>query len=292
MSAAALLAAIDAGDDAGVTAALAADPAAAAARDADGVSSTLHALYRGQAAIAERIAAALTELDVFEAAALGRIERLRELLAANPALATARSADGFTALHYPAFFGRGEAAAAAAALLDAGADVNARSDNAFSVLPIHSAVAGGHDAVVAVLVDAGADVNARQRHGWTPLHGAAQNGRLPRSRSCSPRARTARHATMTASTRSRSPARPATTGSSPASADRPGPPESGPPDGCDERFRDGRRHTLSSTTARVAPQSRRPWTSENSSNGHGTAIMTPSRSCSTCVSRGWTRQPG
>ena len=178
MSAAALLAAIDAGDDAGVTAALAADPAAAAARDADGVSATLHALYRGQAAIAERIAAALTELDVFEAAALGRIERLRELLAANPALATARSADGFTALHYPAFFGRGEAAAAAAALLDAGADVNARSDNAFSVLPIHSAVAGGHDAVVAVLVDAGADVNARQRHGWTPLHGAAQNGSL------------------------------------------------------------------------------------------------------------------
>jgi uncharacterized protein len=176
--AAPLFAAIDAGDDAGVAAVLAADARAAALRDGDGVSATMHALYRGQPAIAERIAAVLPELDVFEAAALGRIERLRELLAADPALATARSADGFTALHYPAFFGRGEAAAAATTLLAAGADVNARSDNPFAVLPIHSAVAGGHDAVVAVLVDAGADVNARQRHGWTPLHGAAQNGSL------------------------------------------------------------------------------------------------------------------
>ena len=173
-----ILAAIDSGDEASVAAALAAHPAVAAERDADGVSATLHALYRGQAAIAERIAAALPELDVFEAAALGRIERLHELLAADPGLARARSTDGFTALHYPAFFGRGEAAAAATALLAAGADVNARSDNAFSVLPIHSAVAGGHDAVVAVLVDAGADVNARQLHGWTPLHGAARNGSL------------------------------------------------------------------------------------------------------------------
>jgi ankyrin repeat protein len=178
MTAAELLAAIDAGDESVVAALLSADPAAAAARDADGVSAVMHALYREQAAIAERIAAALRELDVFEAAALGRVERVRDLLASDPTLATARSADGFSALHYPAFFGRGEAAAAAQALLAAGADVNARSDNAFSVLPIHSAVAGGHDEVVAVLVDSGADVNARQRHGWTPLQGAAQNGSL------------------------------------------------------------------------------------------------------------------
>jgi len=171
-------AAIDAGDAEGIAAALSGDPGVAAARDGDGVSATMHALYRGRADLAETIAAALPELDVFEAAALGRLPRLEALLAADPEVATARSADGFTALHYPAFFGVGDAAAATRALLAAGADVNARSANPFSVLPIHSATAGNHDDVVAVLIDAGADVNATQRHGWTPLHGAAQNGSL------------------------------------------------------------------------------------------------------------------
>jgi ankyrin repeat protein len=171
-----LFAAIDAGDGEAVRAALAADSTLAAARDADGVSATMHALYHGQAAIAEELAAALPELDVFEAAALARSDRARELLSADPSLAAARSPDGFTALHYPAFFGGDEAAATARALLDAGADVNARSTNDFWVLPLHSAVAGNHEAVAAVLIDAGADVNARQRHGWTPLHGAAQHG--------------------------------------------------------------------------------------------------------------------
>lgn len=171
-----LFAAIDAGDGAAVEALLAADVDLAAACDPDGVSATMHALYRGRPAIAETIAGALPALDVFEAAALGRVERVQELVAADPSLAKARSADGFTALHYPAFFGAGDAVAATRALLDAGADVNARSANPFSVLPLHSAVAGNHDAIVAVLLEAGADANATQRHGFTPLHGAAQNG--------------------------------------------------------------------------------------------------------------------
>lgn len=177
-TAADLFAAIDAGDGAVVDAALAAEPGLAEARDGDGVSATMHALYRGETAIAERIAAALPALDVFEAAALGGSDRLREILAADRAAALALSVDGFTALHYPAFFGRGDAAGATRILLAAGADVNARSANSLSVLPIHSAVAGGHDEVVAVLIGSGADVNARQRHGWTPLHGAARNGSL------------------------------------------------------------------------------------------------------------------
>jgi uncharacterized protein len=171
-------AAIDGGTAARVADALAADPALAEARDRDGVSATMHALYHGRPDVAETIAAALPELDVFEAAALGRLGRLGELLAAQPAVASARSADGFTALHFPAFFGIGDAAAASRLLIGAGADVNARSENSLSVLPIHSAVAANHDDVVAVLVDAGADVNARQSGGWTPLHGAAQNGSL------------------------------------------------------------------------------------------------------------------
>jgi ankyrin repeat protein len=175
-TAAELFEAIDRADDGAVAALLATDPGLARARDANGVSATMHAVYHGQPAIAERVAAALADLDVFEAAALARVDRVGELVAADPSLARAFSPDGFTALHYPAFFGGPDAPSTARALLNAGADVNARSANPFAVLPLHSAVAGDHDAVVAVLLEAGADVNATQRHGFTPLHGAAQNG--------------------------------------------------------------------------------------------------------------------
>lgn len=166
-------AAIDADDRETIDRMLDADQTLAAARDDDGVSAVMHALYRARRTAAEDIAADLPSLDIFEAAALGRADEVRGLLASDPGLATARSVDGFTALHFPAFFGGAEAARA---LVDAGADVNARSANDFAVMPIHSAAAGRHDDVVAVLVDAGADVNVRQRHGWAPLHGAAQNG--------------------------------------------------------------------------------------------------------------------
>jgi len=178
MSAEDLLNAIDSDDAAAVETLLEAHPDLALIRDDDGVSVVLHALYRGRRAVAEQVAAVIGDLDVFDAAALARAGRVRALVAVDPAFVTARSADGFTALHYPAFFGGDDAAETAQALIDAGAEVNARSENDFSVLPIHSAVAGGHDAVVAVLIDAGADINARQRHGWTSLHGAAQNGSL------------------------------------------------------------------------------------------------------------------
>jgi ankyrin repeat protein len=176
MSAAELFAAIDAGSGDDVAAILAAEPALASACDADGVSATMHALYRRQANVAATLAATLPALDIFESAALGQVERVRELLAVDPSLARARSPDGFTALHYPGFFGVGDAAEAARTLLAAGADVNARSDNAFSVLPLHSSVAGGHEEVTAVLIDAGGDVNAAEADGWTPLHAAAMNG--------------------------------------------------------------------------------------------------------------------
>jgi len=171
-----LFAAIDAGDEAAVRSALIGQPNLASARDGDGISATLHAFYRAQPAIAEILGASLPTMDVFDAAALGRVDRLRDALDADPGAAERFTPDGFTALHYPGFFGGGDALGATQTLLDAGADVNARSRNDFDVLPLHSAVAGNRDAVVALLIEAGADVNATQRHRYTPLHGAAQNG--------------------------------------------------------------------------------------------------------------------
>ena len=150
-----------------------ADSTLAVARDGDGVSAVMHALYHGQREVAEVVAGRLPAVDVFEAAGLGRADAVARLVAGDPSLAGAWSADGFTALHFAAFFG-GEGAAAA--LLAAGADPNLRSRNELEVMPIHSAVAGGHREVVIALLEAGADPNVRQRHGWTPLQGAAQHG--------------------------------------------------------------------------------------------------------------------
>ena len=62
---------------------------------------------------------------MFEAAALGYADRLAEELETG-GRAQAVSADGFTALHLAAYFGKAEAARR---LLDAGAEVDAVSQN-------------------------------------------------------------------------------------------------------------------------------------------------------------------
>jgi ankyrin repeat protein len=172
-TAAALFAVIDAGQLERLEPLLDAEPDLATSRDADGVSAVMHALYRGHRPAADTIAVRLPRLDVFEAAGLDRADEVSRLVGEDPSLAFAWSVDGFTALHFAAFFG---GPGAASALLAAGADPNLRSRNDFAVMPIHSAVAGRHGDVAAALLDAGADPNVRQRHGWTPLHGAAHNG--------------------------------------------------------------------------------------------------------------------
>ena len=161
-------------DDATRVAALVAeDPALASARDRDGVSVLMLSRYRFDRGTTDALLAADPELDVFEATALGYIDRLRERLDEDPTRAVAWSADGFTALHFAAFFGKAEAART---LIDAGAMVDAVSGNEMRVQPLHSAAAGRHHEVCRVLIAAGADVNATQQHDFTPLHAAAQHG--------------------------------------------------------------------------------------------------------------------
>jgi uncharacterized protein len=168
-----MMAAVAAGDTARVGELLAADPSLASARGDDGVSAVLLARYRFDRPTMDAILAADPEIDAFEAAALGRIERLHERLLATPDVVAAYSPDGFTALHLAAFFGKPEAVKA---LLDAGARVDAYTRNAFANQPLHAAAAGRHVEVCRLLLAAGADVNATQRGGYTPLHEAAQHG--------------------------------------------------------------------------------------------------------------------
>jgi uncharacterized protein len=170
-AAAELIQAVEAGDAERVRALLAEDPTLADTRR-DGSSLLLMARYQNNRAVTDALRSAGRPLDVFEAATFDDADRLRELLAADPSLATAWSPDGFTALHLSAFFGGADGARQ---LLDAGADPDVYSRNDFQVAPIHSAAAG-RESVARVLVAHGAKVNVAQRHGWTPLQEAAQNG--------------------------------------------------------------------------------------------------------------------
>ena len=183
------------------------DPSLASSRDRNGVSAIMLSRYRFDRETTDALLAADPDLDVFEATALGYIDRLRERLAEDHWRATAYSTDGFTALHFAAFFGKVEAART---LLDAGAVVNAYSVNELQVQPLHSAASGRHHEVCRVLIAAGADVNATQRHEFTPST-RRRSTAMPSSSSCSCRpGRTRRLGPRRATPRPTPPRRPAT----------------------------------------------------------------------------------
>lgn len=169
-----LFVAIEGGDIAAVKRIVAADPHAAASTDANGVSAILNAAYRGNAEAVAALRASGIELNVFEAAAVGDAARVKHVVRSGAAQATDYNTDGFHPLGLAAFFGQVDVAKT---LLDLGADVQAPSQNPMRVTALHSAVAdGGHPEIALALIGAGADPNAKQRHGWTPLHGAAHSG--------------------------------------------------------------------------------------------------------------------
>src|SRR5439155_23149148 len=92
------------------------------------MSDVLEAVYHGDRDEAEQLAAG-RQLDVFEAAALGRTERLQQLLDEDVRRVNALGADGLHPLGLACFFGDVDPARL---LLDRGADENALSRNADS----------------------------------------------------------------------------------------------------------------------------------------------------------------
>lgn len=152
-----------------------AHPEAAGARDAQGVSALLWTVYTGQTEMRDFLRGRITELDIFEAAALGDASGIGALLNAEPSAVHSFSGDGWTPLHLAAAFGGPDATRI---LLERGADVHAVSRNPQQNQPLHAALAlSGDLETIRLLLDAGAEVNATQAGGFAPLHSAASAGR-------------------------------------------------------------------------------------------------------------------
>jgi ankyrin repeat protein len=143
-----------------------------AERDAQGVSAVRMARYHRRDDMVEALMPPPEALDVWDAAALGRTERLETLLDEDPARVDAASGDGFRPLGLAAFFGH---EAGVRLLLERGADVGARGTGAIRTTALEAATAADEGTIARLLLDAGADPASAQPDGFTPLHAAAAN---------------------------------------------------------------------------------------------------------------------
>ena len=104
---------------------------------------------------------------IIKAAKSGDVAAIRELLKADASLVGATDSDGSTPLHCAAWKGHTEVAAA---LLDFGADIQAKNNNDhWGDTPLHAAAHGNQRAVAELLITKGADMQAKNANGNTPL---------------------------------------------------------------------------------------------------------------------------
>ena len=107
------------------------------------------------------------EKEIIKSAKSGQVSRIKELLATDKSLINARDKAGSTPLHCAVWKGHEQAVAA---LLEAGADVNAHNENDhWGTTALHAAAHANQAAIAQRLIDRGADVNASDREGRTPL---------------------------------------------------------------------------------------------------------------------------
>jgi len=171
----ALFEAIRSGDLAAVKSLVGTEASLASASNDSGVSALLAAVYLSRGEIRDFLIASGAVLELPEAAAVGNLARVRELVEKNPARASSFSPDGFPVVALAAFLGHQEVVEYLAAR---GADINAPAANGSGYNALTGAVTSGHAAVVRWLLEHGANANYRYSAGYSPLLTAAANGRL------------------------------------------------------------------------------------------------------------------
>ena len=167
--------AIRSGDLAAVKSHVQGDASLASARTDSGVSALLTAVYMGRAEIRDFLIASGAALELPEAAAVGNLVRVRELVEKHQANANSFSPDGFPIVALAAFLGHLQVVEYLAAN---GADIDAPATNGSAYNALTGAVTSGHVAVVQWLLEHGANANYRYSAGYSPLLTAAANGRL------------------------------------------------------------------------------------------------------------------
>ena len=129
------------------------------------------ASHVGRPDIAELLLASGARLDAFAATMLGLKPIVQEMLKSFPALHKVPGPHGIPLLSH-AVFGRRKADDVFHLLVDAGADVNAHSNNGMT--PLMAASSVGRPAIVEVLLEQGADPTVRDKKDRTALEIAIQ----------------------------------------------------------------------------------------------------------------------
>jgi uncharacterized protein len=169
------LEAVKSGDLVHVKQMLTIEPGLAKARADSGASALMLAIYHNRPEVRDMLIERGAPLDIHEAAAAGKLERISAIATQDPVAINSFAADGFAPLALAAFFGQREAVHA---LLEQGADVNAVSKNATGYTALSGAVARGDAEIVRLLLSHGANAGHRYGSGYSPLHEAAAGGKI------------------------------------------------------------------------------------------------------------------
>ncbi len=113
--------------------------------------------------------------DLFEACLVGDLARARVFLDKDPNAVREGEKANWTLLHAAAYSGNLELVKL---LIGRGATVDAVAKTKYKNTPLQTAMLMGQSAVARALIEAGADVNHKQWEGFTVLHDAARQGDL------------------------------------------------------------------------------------------------------------------